>query len=269
MRTALSALVVALSSGFALGQDAADIPRLTRELTAAKLEFGKKKAVAKDVALKQFDRAINALNNGPGAATVKLALIKEWEQKKLRFNQEGEWPGDEDLLGAGATYGAALSKAYVPVSAVYEKLVKAYGTVNDRDGATKIVDDKVAFEKQHFFGRERFVDGSKYRGSRYGGKDAIPFHLNVGKMTGNVFEGTVHQNVQVVNHPVFEVKGVVEGLRVTCQTTKVVQGRAQGFSFDGYILGENLVLVITPAGKASNATAVVKLSNPPKDPKKK
>jgi hypothetical protein len=269
MRTALMVLVVGLSSGVSSGQDASDIPRLTKELTAAKLEFGKKKATAKDVALKQFDRVITGVNNGPGAATVKVALIKEWEQKKLRFNQEGEWPGDEDLLGAGATYGTALSKAYVPVTAIYEKLVKAYGSANDRDGASKIVDDKTTFEKQHFFGRDRFVTGSKYHGSRYGGKDAIPFHLNIGKMTGNVFEGTVHVNVQIANHPVFEVKGVVEGLRITCQTTKVVQGKAQGFTFDGYILGENAVLAITPAGKSTNAMAVVKLINPPKEPKKK
>lgn len=65
----------------------------------------------------------------------------------------------------------------------------------------------------------------------------------------------MHQNPGVAGHPIFEVRGIIDGTHITqCQTTRIVRGKPRLTSFDGYIIGDKILMAVGELGPQGGAS---------------
>jgi hypothetical protein len=257
--TAVLALVFFASLAPAQNRNEAD--RESSELNRLKSQFVEEKQKARDAASAKFDALIKSVAQRTKLKpSERVSLAKKWTDEKGRFLKDEEISPEADLAGIGLQYGLKVSEKYGPLSKKYNDLINVALLRGEMKAADDLRAAKQQFEEQHLPGRRAFVRGAHWEGSRYDGRNAVTIHLWVHELTGDVFKGRAAQNTSVGGHPVYEIQGSIDGLKVKIVSTKQIQGQARALVFDGVILGKTIFLAIgglSANGQAVNGFAVV------------
>jgi hypothetical protein len=213
------------------------------EVDVARQTFGQEILRAREITLKRFDVVAQQIHKNPRlTASVRLSLIKELKQHKERFAEDGTWPDNPQLAAEALQYAGRLYKAYLPVAKVYERQIDSHMKAGDIASAEKCMQQRARLEET--IRGDSFRVGSKWHGSRGDLGGSSLFTLEVKKLTDTVFEAEAHHNPGVPGHPIFEIRGVLSGNRLGCDTSRLIRGKGQMLKFDGFIIGNKMVLAV-------------------------
>ena len=213
-------------------------------LVAAVKKFGQDKAKLKADVLTQFDKISARLMRQPGlSAAAKQSLKAKWAGEKRAFAERDELSADSDLIELALVYGVKVSNAYAPISRRYEAMTAAAQKAGDDDAAVKLLARRAKYEASALPGAREFVNGSKWNGRRYAGKGSgVPAVLVVNKLEGSVGKSFYAQDMQFVNHPAFDIRFEIDGMRVKGGSIKARQGGLRAMEFAGVVVGKTLIL---------------------------
>jgi hypothetical protein len=232
------------------------IDKLVDDLEAEKARFVKDKEAAKQRVLSQFDTLIRKVVNSPKLkAADRLSLADRLRSEREAFAKTEDLPENSDVVEFGWAYGTTLVRKYHALSQKFDQAISACIRDGDRKRAEKIKADKEKFDDEHFPGRKHFAAGAQFAGSRYTGTSAALFRFGVSELRGGVFKARAEQNLQVGGHPISDIGGSLDGIHVTCNSLKNIQGGMSLARCEGVLLGETLILeLITVAPRTGQAT---------------
>jgi hypothetical protein len=205
----------------------------------------------------RFDTALKQVrNNTRWPADMRRDKVKKITDEKSGFTANGNLPQSDDMLGALLEYQEALYKSYSRVAKSYEQLFNLYSVkLKDESRAEALAAEKEEFD-QKIRGQARFA-AANWLGIQQGGNN-IPFVLNVEGVEGNSIKGRIVQD-RYPNETVFKMEGLLSGNRVQLKSTQVLQGRARGLVFTGYVMDNRIVgtvVSVATNGKPSQPNLV-------------
>jgi hypothetical protein len=240
-------VVTALIAGSVVCAEDPAIKALRNEVDTQVRAFDQEMSKAREASLKRFDAVIQKIQqNSRIPAATRASEMEELKRHRARFEKDGAWPDNTALINDAATYAARINKSYAPVARAFEKAIDACLKANDNEGVQSFTQAKAKVDER--VRGDRFRAGSKWQGSRSGPKGSTLFTVHVKKVNDAVFEGEAHHNPGVAGHPIFEIKGEVNGNRIRCVTTRVIRGGAQALQFDGYILQDKILMGVGGVG---------------------
>jgi hypothetical protein len=267
-----SLLFVSLAS-LAPAQNPATLEtRLREQITL----FEKSKRKADEKAAQAFEKVINGIRKNPKLTEeIRQELLTKCYSAREQFERDRSWPVDRSLglLDDEFDYVESLAKAFEPVSAGFERTIRAYRTANDEASAARLLAEKLDLVKSNFISRAGFANGNSWVGERTGPKGGTtPIRLNLKTVKDATFEGVIHQSPQVKGHPIYEVTGLLDGNRVIFHSSKQVQGKQLNLTFSGFLSTDRLFLYVGGKGSGGapvNDRAILDKVEPPKKKKGK
>ena len=109
--------------------------------------------------------------------------------------------------------------------------------------AEKYGDRKREYEKEKL-GTYRLLDGTKWRGTLTNGKTSTLFHLNIGKIEGNILEGRIHIDPHRQGHPIQDIRGKILGNVIDAETTNQIQGKNRPRQMRAVLMGNKIIMAI-------------------------
>ncbi|MBL8825055.1 MAG: hypothetical protein JNJ77_20875 [Planctomycetia bacterium] len=235
LRNLLTLAFVALATSSIMAQG---------QLEKLKREYNQARAQAREQAIKTFDQMINQVRKANMSGSARTSLMTKLTQDKQYFIDTGSWPENDDLAAAAFDYSRLINAKSVPLMKEYEQRIDQLLKANDLPGAQTITKEKENFERE-LPGMAEFTGGTKWEGTRSGptGKNSR-MRLDVHKKTGTTFDGHIHLDPGVANHPVVQVRGTITGNYVEIVTVKMINGANRNLLFSGYVYGNKLIMKI-------------------------
>ena len=174
MRPITTAFLVLAVTSTADGQTEAGLKNLQE----------KYKQTAK-VARETFNKDIQTLEagirkSGDSAAT-RTRKINQLHDEQKAFLDNDKLPTSDLLLPATVKYLRTLYTVRRPLSAAYQTAIDRALMANNDDEANRLTSEKAALDKQAG-GLGKFVQGSKWSGTRQFAKETIECELTIGKL---------------------------------------------------------------------------------------
>lgn len=212
---------------------------LAQQFEQSKRQFLAARDKANEALVGRFDALIKQTKgNRRLPAEVRQAKISTITDERSAFRANGTLPNSDEMLGPLLEHQGAIYKAYGHVAKFYEQLFNMYSvTLKDDGRAQKLAADKGEFDHKAR-GNTVFTRGNWQGNQR--GADNIPFALSVESLEGNSVKGRIVQN-RWPGETVFKMEGLLSGNRILLNSTQVVQGRARGLIFTGYVMENRIV----------------------------
>jgi hypothetical protein len=214
-----------------------------KQLDRLESQFLKEQKLARDAAAARFDALIAAVSRNPNlSGSERVSNSKIWAEEKELFVKYEQLSPRADLAELGLEYGLRVNAEYRPLAEKYEQLITAATRRKDMKIADELLTAKQKFDTANLPGRREFAAGTVWEGQRHGLAATVPFRLAIRDLTGSVFRGRVEVNFHVTGHPIFEIRGTIDGTRLQLTSTEQLQGRREQVSFDGVTLGKTILL---------------------------
>src|SRR5262249_41204858 len=142
-----------------------------------------------------------------------------------RFAEREELPENADLLAVTWEYATTVAKSYESLAKGYDRAMYACLEAGQVEWAEGLWAERERVDDRALPGRRRFTGGSNWQGCQYdaaGG--ATPYRFHVTELRGGRLKARIEQNTQTVGHSIFEVSGLLDGIRFDCGDIKPVQG---------------------------------------------
>ncbi len=227
------------------------IEKLKKDLDIAKQRYANAQVIARNTFLNAFVKTKKAIgNNRSIQASVRSNLISTIEEERRVFENSGELPVSDMMLGDLWDYLLKVHRAMAPVLVLYNKLIEAH--LSDGEQSGELTGELERFE-QSLPGRKSFQPQTNWKGARTGADGAsVNVDFWVGKFDGKTFKGTIWMDRGNVE---MRVAGTIDGSYLDLENTQMIKGPARRLRFQGFALGDRMILSIsgiaTNGGKAS------------------
>jgi hypothetical protein len=238
-----AASLVLVSCACAAAQPPTAHEQNLKQLAKLESEFLKDQQAAKQTAAKRFDALLAEITKNPNiAGSERASLIRRWTDEKERFLKYDELRPDADLAELAIQYGFQVSDQYRPLGKKYDLLIGEALRRGENKPADEMLTAKGRFEREHLNGRQEFTAKTVWEGTRQNRNNTIPFRLAVDNRTGDVFQGQIDINGPVTGHPIFEIRGTIDGARLQISTARQRQGAPEQLDLEGVVIGRSMFL---------------------------
>ena len=213
--------------------------------------FEKRTAAAKAGLLKDTDQVLENIRRTRAEPALVERHLREVKAQKEKFQQSGDLPTHDDLLGPVFTYLNNLQAARVELNRAYKEETDEARRQRDDRRLTLLVKEKAAFDAKVAKG-EQFATKSTWKGSRYFRTGSSDVHVNLGKAEDGTLRGTFWQDTDTTKKFGLGVEGVIDGHAVRFKTAKVLDGKKRIYNFSGYVFQNRMILQVSgvePSGK--------------------
>lgn len=246
----------------ARAQSDPNLPSLAQKLDDAARHFDEARGKAKATALANFDKMIGQVKSGKMPATVKADKLTELTRAKKQFEDNGAFPAESEYANLQLKYYLELNKSYRALSRLHDQLMEAALKNKDEPLRIRLQERRRTLDAQ-LPGAGSFTAGSQWFGtlSLTAGTN-LKFNVHVDKLTGSVFHASVGNTTNVATHPKYLVEGVLDGLAVKFNATKIVQGDTTSAVFNGILAGNRMIGTldqVTSKGKHASGTVTLNL----------
>lgn len=224
-------------------QDFDSIRKVEQDLVTQKERFKDAVEKQKKIALAAFDREINAVKSSQAKAGVRVEVIDRYQKAKDRFAADGTWPDGDDFLKVHLDFAMGVQRAYGPLSNSYNKLIDLCLKAKNVDAAKVYQKAKAEFDDQ-LPGRKNVHKGARYGGTKFSSvsKTVVPIKLVITSEDDSTFTARFESNMSKPGHLIFEFKGTIDGIQVTMQPSKAIQGHLPTSAFVGYVTGDKILV---------------------------
>lgn len=238
-----------------------NLTSLMQKLDDATRHFSEARGKAKAAASANFDKLIAQVKSGKMPATVKADKLTEVIKAKKQFQDDGTFLPESEYAQLQLKYYLEINKSYRALSKLHYQLMDAALKSKDEPLRMSLQERRRTLDAQ-LPGAGAFVAGSQWFGtlSLTTGTN-LKFNLHVDKLTGSVFHASVGNTTTVATHPKYLVEGVLDGVAVKFNATKIMQGDTTSAVFNGILAGNRMIGTldqVTARGK--HTSGIVNLS---------